>query len=110
MQFLMTALSQTKVLSKFSFSDDDALDKNSVSLVISLKGESQIGGNKKANHVKFSEKRTFLPLGVLCFLVTSVLRFAIRPFALLWELILRERNVTKYVVKRSTLKAVIQEL
>ena len=31
------------------------------SLVIKQKGESQNGGNKKAKHAKFSEKRTFLP-------------------------------------------------
>ena len=40
-------------------------------------GESQNGGNKKAKHAKcfFSGK-----FGVLCFLVTSVLRFAFLPY------------------------------
>ena len=57
------------------------------SLVIKQKRESQNGGNKKAKHAKYSEKRSFLTrglemfvfrkLGVLCFLVTSVLRFAL---------------------------------
>ena len=51
------------------------------------KGESQNGSNKKTKHAKFSEKRTFLKkcslfikFGLLCFLVTPVLRFALLPF------------------------------
>ena len=65
--------------------------------VIRQKGESQNGGNKKAKHAKFSDKRTFLTpwyvcvsgdkkcsfcgkLGVLCFLVTSILRLALLPY------------------------------
>ena len=58
------------------------------------KGESQNGGNKKGKHVKFSEKRTFLivwyvRVGKVVFpkiwrvLLSSYLRFEIRPFALL---------------------------
>ena len=67
--------------------------------VIKQKRESQNGGNKKTKHAKFFEKRTLPPdrhtyvyvyvrvrisgyecsffgqFGVLCFLVTSVLRF-----------------------------------
>ena len=60
------------------------------------KGQSQNGCDKK-KHVKFSEKRTFLThthvcvsggkkcsffgkFGVLCFLVTPVLRFALLPY------------------------------
>ena len=42
------------------------------------KGESQNGGNKNTKHAKFSEKRTFFgKFGVLCILVTSILRFAL---------------------------------
>ena len=55
--------------------------------VIKQKGESQNGGNQKAKHAKFSEKRTFFTscsffgkFGVLWFLVTSVLRFAFWPY------------------------------
>ena len=64
------------------------------------KGESQNGCYKKAKHAKFSEKQTFLTpwyvnirvhirgtkysffgkFGVLCFLETSVLRFALFPY------------------------------
>ena len=58
-----------------------------ISSVIRQKGESQNGGNKKAKHTKFSTKRTFPPayqgvrnFGVLCFLVTSVLRFVHLPY------------------------------
>ena len=52
------------------------------SLVIKQKGESQNGSSKKTKHAKFSEKRIFFTLfltlfGVLCFLITSVLRFAL---------------------------------
>ena len=54
----------------------------------SFQCESQNESNKKAKHAKFSEKRTFLTprgekcsffgeFGVLCFLVTPVLRFAV---------------------------------
>ena len=61
-------------------------DKTSV---IRQKDESQNGGNKKTKHAKFSEKRTFLTsrkcsffgkFGMLCFLVTSVLRFPLLPY------------------------------
>ena len=65
--------------------------------VIRQKGESQNGGNKKTKQVKFSEKRTFLSpwyphvrvhqggkkcpffrkFGMLCFLVTSILRLGL---------------------------------
>ena len=68
--------------------------------VIRQTGECQNGGNKKTKHAKFFEKRTFLTpnthtyvcvsggkkipyfgkLNVLCFLITSVLRFAISPY------------------------------
>ena len=64
------------------------------------KGESQNRCYKKTKHAKFSDKRTFLPpdkqthacvfgskkcsfireSGVLCFLVTSDLRFALLPY------------------------------
>ena len=47
------------------------------SSAIRQKGESQNGGNKKAKHAKFSFFRKF---GVLCFLVTSVLRFALLSY------------------------------
>ena len=70
------------------------------SLVVREKGESQNGCYKKTNHVKISEKWTFLPLdthtwvyvtggkkclffrkfGMLCFLVTPVLRFILLPY------------------------------
>ena len=68
----------------------------STSSVIRQKTESQNGGNKKTKNVKFSEKRTFLnptcacqgvknvcffgKFDVLCFPVTSVLRFAFLPY------------------------------
>ena len=66
------------------------------SLVMREKDESQSGGNKKAKHAKYSEKRTFLTppdthtyvcvsggkkylffkkFGLLYFLVTAALRF-----------------------------------
>ena len=63
-----------------------------LSLVIRQRGESQNGCFKKTKHVKFSEKRTFLcvsggkkcsffaKFGVLCFLETPVLRFALLPY------------------------------
>ena len=61
------------------------------------KGEPQNGGNKNTKHVKFSKKRMFFTpdthtyqgvkkrsffgkFGVLCILVTSVLRFALLPY------------------------------
>ena len=64
------------------------------------KGESQNGSNKNTKHAKFSEKRTFFTpgthtyvcvsggkkrsffgkFGVLCILVTSVLRFVLLPY------------------------------
>ena len=69
--------------------------------VIRQKSESQNGGNKKAKHAKFSEKRTFLtpwyghvlvrvrgykmfvfPKNLAC-LLSCYLRFEIHPFALL---------------------------
>ena len=59
-------------------------------------GESQNGCNKKTKHTKFSEKRQYLThthacvsgvkkcsifkFGMLCFLVTPVLRFALLPY------------------------------
>ena len=60
------------------------------------KGQSQNGGNKKARHAKFSENEHFLPtkclflgkFGALCFLVTSVLWFALlptKPFCLITD-------------------------
>ena len=70
--------------------------------VIRQKPESQNGGNKKAKHVKFSEKRTsltpwylhvrilgkecwlFRRFGVLSFLVTVVLRFTLLPYHRRW--------------------------
>ena len=71
------------------------------SSVIRQKGKSQDGGNRKAKHAKFSVKkpRTFLPhliqwvrnvhffrkIGVLCFVVTSVLRFTFLPYY--WQLV-----------------------
>ena len=58
--------------------------------VIKQKSESQNGGNKKAKHAEYSEKRSFLTrglemfvfrkLGMLCSLLTSVLRFALLPY------------------------------
>ena len=66
--------------------------------VIKQKGEYQNRGDKKTKHPEFSEKQTFLPpcirtcisgggeisvferFGVLFFLVTSVLRFALFPY------------------------------
>ena len=68
--------------------------------VIRQKDESQNGGNKKAKHAKFSERRTFPTpnthtyacvsegkkcsffgkFGVLGFLLTSVLRFVLLPY------------------------------
>ena len=70
--------------------------RNTVS-VIKQNGKSQNGGTKKAKHAKSSEKRTFLTtwyahvsggkkclffgkFDVLCFLVTSVLRFALLSY------------------------------
>ena len=57
------------------------------SLVRRPKGESQNGGNKKTKQAKFSEKsKHFLPpdthtyVGILYFLVTSVLGFALLPY------------------------------
>ena len=67
------------------------------SSVIRQKGESQNGCFKKAKHVKFSKKRTFLTpwyahlrvrnvcfsawkYGVLCFLETPVLRYALLSY------------------------------
>ena len=66
-----------------------------ISSVIRQKGESQSGCFKKAKHAKISEKH-FLPpdvcvsggkkclffgyFGVLCFLETPVLRFALLPY------------------------------
>ena len=71
-----------------------------ISSVIRQKGESQNGCFKKAKQAKISEKQTFLPpdtytyvcvsggkkclffgnFGVLCFLETPVLRFALLPY------------------------------
>ena len=54
---------------------------NYKSSVIWQKGESQNGGNKNTKHAKFSKERTFFgKFGVLCILVTSVLRFALLPY------------------------------
>ena len=59
------------------------------SSVIRQKGESQNGCYKKTKHAKFSEKQTFLTpwyahvsvlFGVLCFLVTPILKFALLPY------------------------------
>ena len=70
------------------------------SSAIRQNGESQNGCYKKTKHAKFSEKRVFLTpdtftylyvsrgkkrsffgkFGVLCFLVTTVLRFALSPY------------------------------
>ena len=63
------------------------------SSVIGQKDKSQKGGFKRAKHAKYSKKRTFITpghahvsgkkysifgkFGVLCFLETSVLRFAL---------------------------------
>ena len=48
------------------------------SSVIRQKGESQNGCFKKTKHAKFSEKCSFFgKFGVLCFLETPVLRFAL---------------------------------
>ena len=60
-------------------------------IVLRQKGESQNGCFKKTKHSKFSEKHIFYPLirkkcsffgkfGVLCFLKTPVLRFAILSY------------------------------
>ena len=77
-----------------------AIMKEFISWVIRQKGESQNGCFKKAKHSKFSEKRTFLTsgmftyacvsgvrnirffgkFGVLFFLETHVLRFALFPY------------------------------
>ena len=49
-------------------------------------GESQNGRYKKTKHTKFYEERTFFTLryahghGLLCFLATPVLRFAVLPY------------------------------
>ena len=51
------------------------------SSVIRQKGESENGGNKKVKHAKFSEKGTFITHWYA--LLSSYLRFEIRPFALL---------------------------
>ena len=66
-----------------------------MSSVIRQNGESQNGYFKKTKHAKFSEKPTFLTyvcvsggkkcsffekFGVLCFLETPVLRFALLPY------------------------------
>ena len=59
------------------------VNQRSISSVIRQKGESQNGGYKKTKHVKFSEKLKFPffgKFGVLCFLVTPVLRFAFLPY------------------------------
>ena len=54
--------------------------------VLRRKDESQNGGNQETKHAKFSEKRpVFTPWythvhEVLCFLVTSVSRFALLPY------------------------------
>ena len=57
------------------------------SSVIRQKGESQNGCFKKTKHAKFSEKRTFFgKFGVLCFLETPVLRFALLPYYRLFNL------------------------
>ena len=59
------------------------VNQRSISSVIRQKGESQNGGYKKTKHVKFSEERKFPffgKFGVLCFLVTPVLRFAFLPY------------------------------
>ena len=48
------------------------------SSVIRQKGGSQNGGNKKTNKVSMGKKYSFfIKFGVLCFLVTSVLRLAL---------------------------------
>ena len=58
--------------------ESSAYDSSSV---IRQKGESQNGCYKKTKHDKFSEKQTFLtPFGVLWFLLTRVLRFALLPY------------------------------
>ena len=49
--------------------------------VIRQKGEYQNGCFKKAKHAKISEKQIFLTFGVLCFLETPVLRFALLPYS-----------------------------
>ena len=70
------------------------LNKPYISSVIRQKGESQNGCLKKTKHAKFSEKMTisyslctggkkcpfFGKFGVLCFLQTPVLRFALLPY------------------------------
>ena len=60
--------------------------------VVTQKGESENGGNKKTKHPKVSEFRTYVcvsvrkkcsffgKFGVLCFLVTSVLRLDLLPY------------------------------
>ena len=48
------------------------------SSVVRQKGESQNGGNKKTKHILGGKKCLFSEkIGKLCFLVTSVLRFAL---------------------------------
>ena len=63
------------------------LDCGEKSSIIRQKGESQNGGNKKTRHANCSHKKIIsYPLkrtrkfGVLCFLVTSFLRFALFPY------------------------------
>ena len=46
------------------------------SLAIGQKGESHNGSYKKIKHAKFSKKQTF---GMLCFLITPILSFALLP-------------------------------
>ena len=66
------------------------LDPPTLPPTIRQKGESQDGGNKKAKHATFSEKHVrvsevkeysfFGKFYLLCFLVTSVLRFTLLPY------------------------------
>ena len=48
-------------------------NKHFLTPVIRQKGESQNGGNKKAKHAKFSERRKFFfgKFGLICFLFTT---------------------------------------
>ena len=83
-----------------------SLDTSFISLVIRQKGESQNGCFKKAKHAKISEcvsgvkKCSFFGnFGVLCFLETPVLRFALLPYSRRFVGSLRITLVTSFSVK-----------
>ena len=86
-------------------------------LVIWQKDESQNGCFKKTKYAKFSEKRTlrtcayqgfkkysfFGKFGMLCFLETRVLRFALLPYYLtLWFRLLNKNESARVLKPQST--------